>query len=147
MATIYYLLNYEFQLKIYSPASLTGITIDKNREKDFNHIIDFSYREFNNDFKEGLDNLIFFSSFHEYKRLLERCRIKNSYSAVSYLKHKNDIKDIFKAFFIAKNHDNLFSDIYSIRKEMINDRKMDKEFEEIKKIAKSKKIDICLYRT
>jgi len=108
LSTAYFLLNNNFEIKIYFPGSENSLIVDS--EKDLNKIINSSYKTINNLNFYQIKNPIVFSSFEEFGKLSD-FGISDCFCAMSYLELIEDKKSLINTLFFIKNNDGLIRDI------------------------------------
>ena len=95
-----------------------------------------------------MKDVVVFSSFEEYKKILNLKIIKNSYAIVTH--NNKDMEQNFnllKLLFNVDNYDGLLNEIvYKLRIRKIK-HNLEKEIQELKKMSIINKIDFKLYRT
>lgn len=131
LSTVNYLLTYNFEIKLYSPARESYTLIDKFKENDFNTLINNSYYPYNYRVKH-LSNMIVFASFNEFKRLFYNVTLTTIYSAVSYFDNQMDKSRLLTSFFTINTYDNVLLEAINSLKQFRQQRNKEHDLRNIK---------------
>ena len=149
ITTIYYLLEFGYEIKIISPVKHEKQIIDKNRKKELDFIINNSKSPINIDSKNALSNLIIFSSFFEFKKIIQSNNLKNSFSVISFyesVEEINNYKKILKLILKVNNYDNLFKEIYYAKNNYREKKIREMELENVRQFSSQNNITTDVYR-
>ncbi len=147
LSTVYFLLKFNFQIKIFYPNNVNGILVDKTKENEFNNIINNSYDPINFNVNTRFKNIIIFSSFEEYSKLLKLNIIKKSFAVVTYYYELiEENQNILKFIYSTYNFDSLLKEIFYKLKKRKDEALIEKEVSGIKDLSVINKINLKLYR-
>ncbi|MCK4796335.1 MAG: DUF58 domain-containing protein, partial [Spirochaetes bacterium] len=146
LATVNYLLKYDFRLKIISPYNSKTCLIDKNSEKEFNNIINMSYRPFEHAVIQDFGKPIVFASFEEYNKIIDYGIIDKSFCAISFYGNNENKKDILKCLWNIDHFDNLFKEIINRFNNLKKQNYRENLLQRQKDISLQRNIQLELYR-
>jgi hypothetical protein len=146
LSTCYFLLKNNFELKILSPVSENYSLIKEQNEKDFNSIVDNSYKILNGKGIYKSEYPIIFASFDEFKRLSLENLLKKCFCAVSFFEGNENKKSLINSFYKIEHFDNFFKEFIFQLKQIKDIKEKEQLLEEYKSISVKNKVELKIYK-
>jgi len=142
LSTINYLLKYGFAIQIICPISNNPIMLEEKSEKEFNRIINNSYKPFMQDGLAFNQKPVVFASYEEFTRLLEKNLINNCFCVASCYIDSSVRNDLIKEIVFVGDNDSLIKDIIHKIKNFNDKKNRDRKLNDVSEIANKKRVQL-----